>query len=118
TFPSPSVFSCLSQLSSLRRWASGTESGRKTVVLPCLFQLASARGREVVPERLWASAGYSNWRVPFRPTRSLFHPPSSILHRAHSVFHLTPPRVRPFPLSVERVVVQRRNLVFGRSKWL
>src|SRR5207248_3086489 len=96
----------------------GGESGPETVELSCLFRLWSVLRRESRPatERREKSSGHWPWIFRFRRAHSIFYPTRLLFHPTHSVFQLTRPRVRPTPFSVEQVVVQRRNLVFGRSK--
>src|SRR6266542_2598835 len=105
------VSSCLFQLSSSTSRASWPETRRQAVVFSCLFQLSPARRREPCPMfgHQEESSGRSQWPFRFSPTRSFFRLPLSL-------FQLAPPPVRPAPLFVEQVVVQRPNLVFGRSK--
>src|SRR6266581_4701910 len=81
---------------------SGPETRGEAVVFSCLFQLGSARRRESGPERPEESFGRLQQL--------------SLFQRRLSLFRLTLPRACPAPFSVEPVVVQRLNLVFGRSK--
>src|SRR6266436_3521996 len=82
-----------------RRSDPATEDRAGAVVISSLFLLSPARGREPASatEDQRESCGRSLWLFLFRLMLS---------------------RLRPAPLSVEQVAVQRRNLVFGRSKLL
>src|SRR5437667_9463984 len=106
------------QLLPSRAGEPGPESRRETLQFSCLFQLWSVLRRESRPatERREESSGHWPWIFRFRRAHSIFYPTRLLFHPTHSVFQLTRPRVRPTPFSVEQVVVQRRNLVFGRSK--
>ena len=92
------VFSCLCQ----------RPTGREAVAVSCLFQLAPGRDPE--------SSGRSQRPFRFSPTLTPFPLTLFLLKLILSPFHLMLSRVRPAALSVEQVVVQRPNLVFGRSK--
>ena len=59
---------------------------------------------EARPELFWAPKELSVSR------------PISLVPPMLSLFHPMPYRARPIPFSVERVVAQRLNLVFGTSK--
>src|SRR6059058_1069482 len=89
---------------------------RVALVVSCLFQLSTARGRGPCRaiEGLVKSWARSLWDFLFRPMLSLFH--LTLFHLTLFLFHLMLSRVRRAPLCVEQVAVQRQNLVFGRSK--
>ena len=89
-----------------RRSDPAAEDRAGAVVISSLFLLSPARGREPASatEDQRESCGRSLWLFLFPPMLFLFR--------------LMLSRVRPAPLSVEQVAVQRPNLFFGRSKLL
>jgi hypothetical protein len=98
-FPAFVAFSALFELAPALDRESGAEPRGEAVVFSCLFQLSPVRRQESCAEQWPEAPGGSLSVSPFRPMPFLFH--------------LTLSRVRPAPLSVEQVVVQRPNLVFG-----
>src|SRR6266568_2330567 len=77
--------------------------GRVALASSCLFQLFPGRCR----------GGCVKSGPETRGEAVVF---SSLFQLRLSLFRLTLPRACPAPFSVEPVVVQRLNLVFGRSK--
>ena len=108
--PAFAAFSFLLELAPARGREAGAEHRGEAVAFSCLFQLSTVRRRESGAEQRRESCaehrrefgGCSLSLSLCQPTLSPFHPTLS--------------RVRPAPLSVEQVAVQRPNLVFGRSK--
>src|SRR6476620_7163311 len=100
------AFWCRFHLAPVRGRRSDPLSLGAALVISSLFLLSTARRREpaFAAEYQRESCGRSLWLFLFPPMLFLFR--------------LMLSRVRPAPLSVEQVAVQRPNLVFGRSKSL
>src|SRR5262249_40679145 len=98
-------------LSPARGRESGAERRGEAVLFSARIQLSPPRGREscLARDGRREPRGRSLWGFLFRPMFSLAHLMPFLVHLMLS-------RVRPVPLCVEQVVVQRPNLVFGRSK--
>ena len=96
----------------------GPERRGEAVVFSRLFQLCPPRGPESRPatEHREQSAGRSQRPFRFSPTLSLFHLTLFLSHRILSLFRLTLFRVRPASFSVQQVVLQRLNPVFGQVR--
>src|SRR6266550_1702854 len=106
------------QLFPSRGGESGPASRRETLEFSFLFQPWPPLRRESRPatEHQEKSSGRWLWIFRFRPTLSPFYLTLCPFHPPPSLFQLAHLRVRPAPLSVEQVVVQRPRLVFGRSR--
>jgi hypothetical protein len=111
------VFVSLSQplQHSLARGRPSWPASRRQAVVSSLFQLDPVQGQEVQPERRRPLSRRSPWPFDFRPTVLLFHPTLSLFHRVRSFFRRRHSRVRRVPFCVGQLL-QRLNLVFGRSK--
>src|SRR5439155_24463806 len=114
--PAFAAFSFLLELAPARGREAGADHRGEAVAfsylfqLSCLFQLSPVRRRESGAEhRRESCAEHRGESSGCSLSLSLFQPMPFL-------FHLTLSRVRPAPLSVEQVAVQRLNLVFGRSK--
>ncbi len=107
--PSFAAFSVLLELAPARDRESCADHRGEASAFFCLFQLSAVRRRESAAEQRWEPGG--KYRESSECSLSL-----SLCQPTLSPFHPTLSRVRPAPLSVEQVVVQRPNLVFGRSR--